>query len=924
MVVSTTMKKTSSTYTWLPLSITIFFSATSVSSSLSYSDHCSSLVPESTPTVVDNPMFPLFRILRSHYTGGDGIVGNFSYRFSQNQVFFQPSQHIFKTNTTGVYKIGAYLIFRHSSAYIYHPPNSTHGRSHYPQNSHRTGPLKFSLDGFWSQSSGKLCMVGSASWYSAEGKILNLDAVLSFAMNSTIFPSLVTGKLDSLSSPTDLNYFEPISIVAFVSSFKYNYKLVPKEVDRGCPGGNDIPQNQSLGFQRRKFCSMLQRGMNTFKLEYTNECVSWKNCTPLGQGIEYLPLVMSLSTIQCSEYEHKVQYSVGFGNNSDNGYIRAFDPTTLLVAEGSWDGNKNRLCMVACRILHSTPSLASPHVGDCSIRLSFRYPAVWSIRDRSSIVGQIWTNKTANEPGYFNKITFGTYDNRNGGVSGSLGLRYEYTETDRVRKSCLAKMQPAKKNWTGDRYPKGNSYDMSFDTSVKDSMGKIAWGYAVPIFVGNESYGQYHYVLVSNSTHKKPEVEENKSFSGPLNISYEISIMRLHSPIPGISSSNLSFISKGRVEIFAEGVYDDETGKLCMVGCRKVSPNDSMDCELLLKFQFPPVNAKRGGIIKGSIESTRKKTDPLFFEYLTLSSIAFYTGEANKAVRRMDLEIIMVLISNTLACVLVGLQLFHVKRNPDVLPLISIVMVVILTLGHMIPLVLNYEAMFFGIRNRQNVFRGNDGWVEVNEVIVRVVTMVAFLLQFRLLQLVWTARLGDENRKSLWIAEKKTLFVSLPLYIVGLLIAWLMNLGKNNQSIVMGSSLHQQHSLWGALRSYGGLILDGFLFPQILLNAFRFSKESALSHSFYIGTTFVRLLPHAYDLYRAQNYARPHLHGSYFYANPSADFYSTSWDVIIPCGGVLFAAIIFFQQRFGGRFILPRRFREAEGYEKVPVVSSSE
>ncbi|AES89200.1 DUF2921 family protein [Medicago truncatula] len=49
------------------------------------------------------------------------------------------------------------------------------------------------------------------------------------------------------------------------------------------------------------------------------------------------------------------------------------------------------------------------------------------------------------------------------------------------------------------------------------------------------------------------------------------------------------------------------------------------------------------------------------------------------------MEIIMVLISTTLACVFVGLQLYHVKKHPNVLPFISVFMMSILTLGHMIP-----------------------------------------------------------------------------------------------------------------------------------------------------------------------------------------------------------------------------------------------
>ncbi|CAI0441424.1 unnamed protein product [Linum tenue] len=90
-----------------------------------------------------------------------------------------------------------------------------------------------------------------------------------------------------------------------------------------------------------------------------------------------------------------------------------------------------------------------------------------------------------------------------------------------------------------------------------------------------------------------------------------------------------------------------------------------------------------------------------------------------------------------------------------------------------------------------------------------------------------------------------------------------------------------------------------------------------------MGTTIVRLLPHAYDLYRAHS-SSWYLDLSYIYANHRQDFYSTSWNIIIPIGGLLFAAIIYSQQRFGGRCILPKRFRASSGYEKVPTINSEE
>ncbi|KAM7498706.1 hypothetical protein LguiA_023120 [Lonicera macranthoides] len=918
------------------LLFTIFF-RTSFSYEISYSHHCSSIIPEATPTIIEHNAYPVLRPGISYYSGGERILG----KNSSKTLSFHTTQNVYQTNVIGVYKFAAYLSFRSSNLY-YIPRNSSFGISNYSvwfskhgRNRPGGGSLRFLLSGYWSESLEKICMVGSASWLSSEGKILNLGAVLKlhYARNSSISNSLVSGILENLGSPDDSTYFEPISILGFARMNEYKYSLVSGEFSGACSGGVDVPLNSSLGLQPRGICSMLSWQYSAFRLEYgTSNCSSLNNCTSFG------PL-MYLYTIQCSEQEQKLRYLVKFPNTSYSDYREPFNPNTSLVGEGSWDAKKNRLCIVACRLASSGDAMGNSQLGDCSIRLSLRYPSVWSIKNSASIEGQIWTNKTPSDSGYFDGIKFQSTDNSR---MGSSSLKYEYTEIERARSSCPVEKKRVKKK--GERYPDGHSSDMSFDMKVENSKGKSTWGYAVPMFIGDKIYDDNKNFVISSSEEDYVAVDsvavasepalENINYINPLNISYRISFSRMHGVYPGGGLSILGLHSSpdGSVEISAEGVYDAETGKLCLVGCRDLGSflpsNDSLDCEILLSFQFPPVNGKSGNPIKGTIKSMRKEKDPLYFEHLSMYSTSIYTIQAKQSIWRMDLEITMVLISNTLACVFVGLQLFHVKKQPQVLPLVSILMVLILTLGHMIPLLLNFEAMFLGNRNKQNVMLGSGGWLEVNEVIVRVVTMVAFLLQFRLLQQAWTARFGDENRKGLWVAEKKALLVSLLLYIlgglVGLFVSW--NKYKFSSTLLRSSLLsssHQRYSFWGDIRSYTGLVLDGFLFPQIILNLFTVSTENGvLSHSFYIGTTFVRLLPHGYDLYRVHNYVPRHFNGSYIYANPTADFYSKAWDVIIPCGGILFAVIIFLQQRFGGRFFLPRRFREVEVYEKVPVVGS--
>ncbi|KAK0601069.1 hypothetical protein LWI29_021025 [Acer saccharum] len=203
-------------------------------------------------------------------------------------------------------------------------------------------------------------------------------------------------------------------------------------------------------------------------------------------------------------------------------------------------------------------------------------------------------------------------------------------------------------------------------------------------------------------------------------------------------------------------------------------------------------------------------------------------------------------------------------------------------------------------QNHQTVLLGSGGWLEVHEVIVRIVTMVAFVLQFRLLQLSWSSRIADHNNQmASWIAEKK---------------AWLDPgwFPFPSNSAQHFPKLHRKSTF-----------SPGFLFPQILLNIFQNSTEKVLSPLFYIGYTLIRLVPHAYDLYRANNYILD-FDGSYIYADHKEDFYSTAWDASIPLGCILFTAILYFQQRFGSRCFLPRRFRELEVYEKVPAVDGEE
>ncbi|KAK3034962.1 hypothetical protein RJ639_033340 [Escallonia herrerae] len=387
---------------WLNTSFFLLLFATtsipSTTATVSYSDHCASVVPEATPTHLERGTLLSIRTVTSQYQGGERILGkNSSFSFYPSMAVSGAILTDYATSTAGVYTVKGRVSFSSSNSF-YLMSNSTPRSPTHSRFRARLGSLSFQLNGLWSQSSGKLCVVGSGSWYTKEGYHLNLDAVLklNFAQNSSISTSLVTGLLESLSFPNKTTYFEPISILAFPPMKQYQYTLLSEE-SVGFSGADDVPTNSSLSLRPGGICSMLSWRFSTFKLKYESKCM--QNCTPLGDTIGYVPSLMSLYAIQCSEDEQKLRYLIEFPNNSYVSHSRAFDHTAALVGEGTWDGRKNQLAVVACRILDATGALSSAHLGDCSIRLSLWYPATWSIGKSITIEGQIWTNKTTNDSG---------------------------------------------------------------------------------------------------------------------------------------------------------------------------------------------------------------------------------------------------------------------------------------------------------------------------------------------------------------------------------------------------------------------------------------------------------------------------------------------------------------------------------------------
>ncbi|KVH89523.1 uncharacterized protein LOC112526836 [Cynara cardunculus var. scolymus] len=890
------------------LIFTVFISkSTSISQAFSevpYSQYCNGVVPESESTETQLSADAFLRLDKAVYS-----LGFEKPRFNFNPVFSQiasfSTRKAYGTKSKGIFKVDALLNLVGPNIVDYFSGDITRRRLRLVKvRPPRIEPRKnvgaeFRLFGFWDSDSGKLCMVGSGSVSSLRS--INVVFKLNYPNSSVLDTSLVNGTLQSIMPSGSATYFKPISILG-VSRMGYNFSFIDEEIKNGGFSLYDGMENVSLSLPDSEtvyghgICSIITWGLQ-FELDYNRYDCDNASCSLQTVGDEILPRFMSIKVVDCLK-DGKVRYILQFSNSS---YGKGFSyyPLTSLVGEGAWDQKKKRLALVACQLFDKMSKRG------CSIRLAFSLPSTLSLKHRSSIVGKMWSTESKN----LGHVSFQSPANLNSRIKNTL---YEYLEHEKVGNLCTKSLggKPSSKG----TYPDEQSPNLRFDMMVRNKKGQMAYGYASPFYVYDKIYSPF----------AKIEFRHNSS-NGYVNISYVMSFT---------TRGEFEFGGKvpahKMVEISAEGTYNTKNGVVCMIGCKhmpyeKFQKKRSLDCELLIDINYSPLNGKDAGMVVGSIKTSRKKSDPLYFEPVEFGSSSITTVQARETIWRMDLEITMVLISNTLTCIFICSQLFHAKKNPESLPFVSVIMLVVLTLSHMIPLLLNFEAIFL-INRKQNVFLGTDQWLEVNEVLVRVITMVAFVLQFGLLQLTWSSRNGPESPQNLWISDKKVLYVSIPLYIAGGLTAWFAHSLTNSQTkpIHIGRQrfhAHNSGTLWGELKSYIGLILDGFLIPQIVFNVFCDARVPALAPSFYVGSTIVRLLPHIYDLYRTHSSSWSY---DKIYANPGMDYYSTTWDVAVCCGGTICVLVIYVQQRFGGRSVLPKRFRERVLYQKVPVTTQEQ
>jgi len=794
--------------------------------------------------------------------------------------------------------------------------------------------VRFYLDGYYSSTSDELCMTGAGTYSSDgdSGSIEHLEgAVLKLRIPSpsNLSDPFVTGRLKGAS-------FEAISLVAYAEGF-YQYAESVVSCSTLQPSSPARGASQALGANFS--CAHLKEHLVTsYKLQHGGGAHA-----PALMGLQLQAPRLHVGQVQCTARGEVRAYAVLYNDTSKWGQLQPHPPflagEEVLVAEGRWDSNRSVLCLTACRVERSAET--SPSVKECGVGMSFWFPGAWTIRERSVVAGKIWNTSSeaaGGGGGSGDVISVSSIDGHNQ-RSNFSDVRYQYTMVEEAKKSYFndpVLSDPEKKEKvTGSPFvaPNYTDHDFAFHfyEANKDAMGS---GRAYPVTIGSAVvYGDQ--LAADDSFSRHAVVDMKQLQDGELvNVSYDI---RQHVPPAGwVRPKNNSYmVALEERRITAEGVFDPRTGVLCMIACREHN-SSTTDCQILITVQFASMDgeARQQGHGRGAISSLRNKTtDPLFFDKIEISLFGMYSGEVAESVSRMDLESIMLVVSTSLPCIFAVLQIFHVKRRPEAAAGTSITMLVVLALGHVAPLVVGSEALFLS-RTRPYAAAPFRSYVpyELSQAMMRAPTLIALLLQLRLVQLAWSARkktTADDAGRSAAAAERRALWLCVPVYLAGGAITVVAHAMSARRAAREGSSLTvrlgpEPATLWEDLVSSAGLALDAFLLPQVAMNALAgpaagAGRVRALSPWFYAGGTVVRALPHVYDVVRARGYV-PSLRPSYVYASPRYDRYGVGWDVAVPCGAALLAVLLYLQQRVrrpaAAPPLFPSRRRQGE-YELV-------
>ncbi|CAO1945519.1 unnamed protein product [Urochloa humidicola] len=310
--------------------------------------------------------------------------------------------------------------------------------------------VSFHLDGYYSSTSAELCMVGAGTYAEDDGGIKHLpDAVLRLHVPSptSLTDPFVSGQLKGAS-------FDAISLVAYAEGDWYKYG---QGHHASCP---PPPSSAVRGAVGSSCAHLKEQLVSSYKLHHGGGAHA-----PLRQR-EPRMLIGQVHCAAAGNGDMAVRMYATFSKSTNMwlagaaGQLRPGFTVkeAAVVAEGRWDAATGTLCLRACRVVRSGLASLPVEEQDCGIGMSFWFPAVWTVRDRSVVAGVLW-NTSRGSAGSddaaagavtASSIDFDSMVSNRGNLS---DVEYRYTMVDEAKKRYFSDVLRNHKNKAKGPFP---------------------------------------------------------------------------------------------------------------------------------------------------------------------------------------------------------------------------------------------------------------------------------------------------------------------------------------------------------------------------------------------------------------------------------------------------------------------------------------
>ncbi|KAH0457688.1 hypothetical protein IEQ34_013003 [Dendrobium chrysotoxum] len=779
--------------------------------------------------------------------------------------------------------------------------------------------------------------------------LLNLRYPKTFMLTSRA----VRGELSSLNDKSSRKYFDDVHLTSQLGAYS-NYqfaseKFIYKACDNHYPSQTESLNGKVEVYKGDRFCERLDSLVSG---EFLNVVPNW-NCNSTDEYCSKLGPFESNREIKASDggfanvglmmQDVRCEQIISAKNSlyaRVSAVFRVVPPLqnhywvsqrsgldgSTLSAEGIWNSSTGQLCMVGCLGLAKD---------GCHSRIYLYFPTSFSIRQRNLLYGKIWSINETNSlyypltfelpvhpsqlsmkfsrfppPAYiYSKIKFaGAFLERN--------EPFEFSTT--IKKSLLS--YPKKGDESDESISLSNLADdlTLYVSAIPDPLpeDRVAKPFLQLEILSIGSWFHRFWAYQNASTLEASDQSFDKTSTTEKQLLLNVSAQLTLSEKP---YSNVSLL-------YLEGLYNPIDGKMYLIGCRDARASwkilfdsmdleDGLDCLIEVKVEYPPTTARwfMNPMAKVFITSKRNDDDALHFSPIKLQTLPiFYQKQKEDILTRRGVEGILCILtlSMVIACILS--QLFYIRDSSSVLPYISLIMLGVQALGYSIPLITGAETLFARIaydsyETPSQGFEKNQQF-QIIDYMVKILVLSAFLLTVRLGQKVWKSRnrlLAHAPLEPRRVPSDRNVFlISLIIHFIGFLVVLIVH-GINDSRratstetyIEANGNRHKLHDSVVQIEEYIGLVQDFFLLPQIIGNYLWRVNCKPLRKAYYVGITLVRILPHIYDYLRAPVF-NPYFPQDYEFVNPSLDFYSKFGDIAIPVAAIVFAVIIFIQQRW--------------------------